>query len=54
MGSTDLIKKDVEWRINIGKENGGYILSSACSIAPKTPPQNIELLHELVATFGKY
>jgi MtaA/CmuA family methyltransferase len=54
MGSTDRIKKDVEWRINIGKENGGYILSSACSIAPKTPPQNIELLHELVATFGKY
>ena len=53
-GSFNQIKKDVEWRINIGKDNGGYILSSACSIAPKTPPQNIELLHELVETFGKY
>ena len=53
-GSTDQIKKDVEWRINVGKENGGYILSSACSVAPKTPPQNIELLSELVQTFGKY
>jgi hypothetical protein len=53
-GSTDQIKKDVEWRIDIGKENGGYILSSACSVAPKTPPQNIELLSELVKTFGKY
>jgi hypothetical protein len=54
LGSTDQIKKDVEWRINVGKENGGYILSSACSVAPKTPPQNIELLSELVQTFGKY
>jgi hypothetical protein len=54
LGSTDQIKKDVEWRINVGKENGGYILSSACSVAPKTPPQNIELLHELVETHGKY
>ena len=53
-GSTDQIKKDVEWRINVGKENGGYILSSACSVAPKTPPQNIELLAEMVQTFGKY
>ena len=52
--SKDDIKKDVEWRINIGKKNGGYILSSACSVAPKTPPQNIELLSELVQTFGKY
>ena len=54
LGSTDQIKKDVEWRINVGKEKGGYILSSACSVAPKTPPQNIELLSELVETFGKY
>ncbi len=53
-GSMEQIKKDVEWRLNIGKENGGYILSSACSVAPKTPPQNIELLSELVETFGKY
>lgn len=54
LGSTDQIIKDVEWRINVGKEKGGYILSSACSVAPKTPPQNIELLSELVETFGKY
>ncbi len=53
-GSADQIKKDVEWRINVGKEKGGYILSSACSIAPKTPPQNIELLSQLIETFGKY
>ncbi|OGU42754.1 MAG: hypothetical protein A2058_01750 [Ignavibacteria bacterium GWA2_36_19] len=54
LGSSDQIKRDVEWRINVGKEKGGYILSSACSVAPKTPPQNIELLSELVETFGMY
>lgn len=53
-GTTDQIKKDVEWRINVGKEKGGFILSTACSVAPKTPPQNIELLNELVDKFGKY
>lgn len=52
--SADQIKRDVEWRINVGKENGGYILSSACSVAPKTPPKNIELLSELVEIYGKY
>jgi len=54
LGSADHIKKDVEQRINIGKDKGGYILSSACSVAPNTPPENIELLSELVETFGKY
>jgi uroporphyrinogen-III decarboxylase len=48
------IKKDVEWRINIGKAGGGFILSSACSIAPHTPPKNIELLIKQVEKFGKY
>ena len=54
LGSLDQIKNDVEWRINVGKKNGGYILSSACSIAPKTPPENILLLSELVKLWGKY
>lgn len=54
LGSKEQIKKDVEWRINVGKASGGYILSSACSVAPRTSPQNIELLSELVETYGKY
>ncbi|MCL5030029.1 MAG: uroporphyrinogen decarboxylase family protein [Bacteroidetes bacterium] len=48
------IRKDVEWRLKTGKPNGGYILSSACSVAPYTPPKNIELLIELSEKFGKY
>ena len=46
------IEKDVETRINIGKPGGGYILSTACSIAPHTQPENIELLHKLAERFG--
>ncbi|MFA5866204.1 MAG: uroporphyrinogen decarboxylase family protein [Phycisphaerae bacterium] len=33
-------------RIRIGRNAKGYILSSACSISPKVPPENIETLHE--------
>ncbi|MFQ5604915.1 MAG: uroporphyrinogen decarboxylase family protein [bacterium] len=53
-GEIEKIKKDVEWRIKVGKPGGGYILSSACSVAPQTPPQNIELLASLADEYGKY
>jgi uroporphyrinogen-III decarboxylase len=53
-GSVDQIKEDVKWRIGVGKPNGGYILSSACSVAPHTPPENIEMLSPLAEEFGKY
>lgn len=37
-------------RIDIGKKHlGGYILSTACSIAPDVPPENIAILHAAVA-----
>jgi hypothetical protein len=48
------IEKDVESRINIGKPSGGFILSTACSVAPHTQPEKIELLHKLVEKYGKY
>ena len=48
------VEKDVLQRINIGKPGGGFILSSACSIAPYTPQKNIELLFKLVEKFGRY
>lgn len=53
-GSLDQIEEDVKWRIGVGKPGGGYILSSACSVAPSTPPENIELLSRLTEIFGKY
>jgi hypothetical protein len=53
-GDLDHVRKDVEWRLSVGKIGGGYILSSACSVAPHTPPENIELLAQLAEEFGSY
>ncbi|MCG3120882.1 MAG: Uroporphyrinogen decarboxylase [bacterium] len=53
-GRRDKVKEDVKKRLAIGKPGGGYILSSACSVAPRTPPENIELLVPLAEEFGKY
>lgn len=53
-GNKDLITNDVSERIEIGKSGGGFILSTACSVAPATPPENILLLNELIELHGKY
>jgi MtaA/CmuA family methyltransferase len=53
-GSQDSVREDVKHRIEIGKHGGGYILSSACSVAPHTPPENIALLADLVDKYGWY
>lgn len=44
----------VKDRIRIGKPGGGYILSSACSVAPHVDPRRLKRLAELAAQFGKY
>lgn len=41
-------------RITIGKPNGGYILSTACSVAPRVEPWKLELLAPLAEELGKY
>lgn len=53
-GDRESITEDVKWRLEVGKPNGGYILSSACSVAPHTPPENLEILLSLVDEFGTY
>ncbi len=41
-------------RITIGKPGGGYILSTACSVAPRTEPWKLELLTPLSEERGVY
>jgi hypothetical protein len=41
-------------RIDVAKAGGGYILSSACSVAPHTPPENILQLRRAVEDAGWY
>jgi len=41
-------------RIRIGKPGGGYILSSACSVAPHVKPARLMRLAELAEALGRY
>ncbi|GMQ94235.1 MAG: hypothetical protein BMS9Abin12_1721 [Acidimicrobiia bacterium] len=41
-------------RISIGKPGGGYILSTACSVAPHTEPWKLEMLTPLAEEIGRY
>jgi uroporphyrinogen-III decarboxylase len=44
----------VKDRIEIGKPGSGYILSSACSVAPHVKPERLKKLASLAKKFGKY
>ena len=43
-GSPETIEADARRRLAAGAARGGYILSTACSIAPHTPPEHVEML----------
>jgi len=47
-GSDDDIVRDVQDIINIGTRDGGFILSTACSIAPAVKREKIQLLRKIV------
>jgi hypothetical protein len=53
-GGVERIRADALRRIAVGKPGGRYILSSACSIAPRTPVENILALGEAVEAAGVY
>ncbi len=45
-GTRDLCREDARRRIAIAAPGGGYILSTACSVAPHAPPENVRALVE--------
>jgi hypothetical protein len=53
-GSSDQIREDVCRRLAVGKTAPGFILSTACSIAPYTPAAHVALLREMVDLHGAY
>jgi len=53
-GSREAVEKDVKYRIAVGKPESGFILSSACSIAPHTPRENIQILIQVAEEIGYY
>lgn len=51
-GSTEKILEDVRRRIEVGKEGGGFILSTACSVAPRVEREKLQLLREAIERWG--
>ena len=41
-------------RIRPGMPGGGYILTTACSVAPRVEPWKLELLTPLAEQIGRY
>ena len=50
----DTFEQAVKNRLRIGRPGSGYILSSACSVAPHVEPRRLRRLVELAEEFGRY
>lgn len=46
------VRRDAWWRLQVGSPGGGYILSSACSVSPRVPPENLTVLVETAQEHG--
>jgi uroporphyrinogen-III decarboxylase len=51
--SRDEVRQDALKRLAIGSHGGGYILSSACSVSPRVPPENLTVLAEASQQFAE-
>jgi len=47
------VREDALRRLSIGRRGGGYILSSACSVSPRVPPENLTVLVEASEEFAR-
>ncbi len=50
--SREEVRQDALWRLKVGSPGSGYILSSACSVSPRVPPENLTVLVEASEQFG--
>jgi len=53
-GSDEIIIKDVQERLSTGKRYPGFILSTACSIAPDVKEKKVSLLSAITKKYGYY
>jgi uroporphyrinogen-III decarboxylase len=51
-GTRERVREDALGRLRVGRPGGGYILSTACSIAPRTRKENVEVLAQVSAEAG--
>jgi uroporphyrinogen-III decarboxylase len=48
------VRREALERLSVAKPGGAYILSTACSVAPHTPPENLLTLREVIEAEGWY
>jgi len=53
-GSVEEVRKSVRNYLEIGMSSRGFILSTACTISPHTPPENVDVLYEMIEKYGYY
>ncbi len=53
-GDRGSVRADAMRRVETGRPGGRFILSTACSIAPRTPAENVAVLAEVVEECGQY
>jgi len=53
-GNEQTVREAVAERLRIAKPGGGYILSTACSVAPAVKPELIETMSALTHELGRY
>jgi len=53
-GSVEAVRRDARTRVETAGPHGGYILSSACSVAPRVPVENLMVLREVAETHGRF
>ncbi len=54
LGKPEAVREDVKRRIAWGKPGGAYVLSTACSVAPRVAPERLEMLADLCEEYGRY
>ena len=47
-------REDIIRRMAWGKPGGAYILSTACSVAPRVNPDRLEMMAGLCEEYGRY
>ena len=53
-GNVSRVREAARRTLEAGMPGGGYILSTACAVAPHTPPENVAALREVVEELGTY
>ena len=53
-GTDEDVDRAIMHCLEVGMPGGGYIISTACSVAPAVPPERVKRISELARRYGNY